>query len=404
MKVSSVVMGVLAALYAAFAAMGADESKALLPLKYAASDYTSATIYHSPQSPDFTCWTGTWFMPDRSLMVTFTQATGPFKDRPRTDSKTLAAFPGWPPDGNANYDMKGLDLRNVYLRSTDGGKSWKEVSADPFRSCMNHATSKAQVALNGGVIVRAVWGQYLPFDATFPKTGCLQWSSDGAKTWSGPGKPLLDPKRFTTYPTRLRLLRDGRLIVTGGLLRVPAGTLAANVNRPPIEPLLMVSSDHGKTWAKPVTVVPDPYRANWSGEEYDVAELPTGDLLCVFRTVDTTLKTNREVRWQALLKKVGRSWTPQDAGPSVLGHSGHPELLTKQEGVVLHIATDGIYGTADAGKSWHALEGSRASRYYPRSVQGADGRIFIFSHVGGDDAYGAVDQSIRMDTFRLIAK
>ena len=30
-----------------------------------------------------------------------------------------------------------------------------------------------------------------------------------------------------------------------------------------------------------------------------------------------------------------------------------------------------------------------------------DGRIYIFAHVGGDDAYGSVDQSIVMDTFRL---
>ncbi len=404
MKFSSFAVGLLTALCAAVAASGADDSSASLPLKYIASDYTSTTIYHSPQSPGFTCWTGTWIMPDRSLMVTFTQATGPFKDRPRTDAKMLAAFPGWPPNGNPNYDMNGLDLRNVYLRSTDEGKSWNEVSSDPFRSCMNHSTGKAQVALADGVIVRAVWGQYLPFDDTFPKTGCLQRSHDGGKTWSGPEKPLLDPKRFTTYPTRLRLLRDGRLMVTGGILRVPAGTLAANVNRAPIEPLMMTSSNGGKTWSKPVTVVPDPYRANWSGEEYDVAELATGNLLCVFRTVDPTLKTNREVRWQALLKRARRSWMSHDCGPSVLKHSGHPELLATREGMVLHIATDGIYGTSDAGKSWHLLEGSRASRYYPRSVQAADGRIFIFSHIGGDDAYGAVDQYIRMDTFRLTAK
>ena len=35
------------------------------------------------------------------------------------------------------------------------------------------------------------------------------------------------------------------------------------------------------------------------------------------------------------------------------------------------------------------------------AVQSADGRIFVFGHVGGDDAYGKVDQSIVMDSFRL---
>ena len=34
-------------------------------------------------------------------------------------------------------------------------------------------------------------------------------------------------------------------------------------------------------------------------------------------------------------------------------------------------------------------------------MQAADGRIFVFGHVGGDDAYGKSDQSIVMDSFRL---
>jgi len=41
---------------------------------------------------------------------------------------------------------------------------------------------------------------------------------------------------------------------------------------------------------------------------------------------------------------------------------------------------------------------------YPRSVQAADGHIFVFGHVGGDNAYGKVDQSIVMDSFRLVKK
>jgi hypothetical protein len=338
-------------------------------------------------------------MPDKSMMVSLTQATGPLKDRPRTDPKTLAHFPGWPPNGNANYDMNGLDLRNVYLQSKDADTTWKQVSADAFRSCMNHATGKAQLALPDGTIVRAVWGQYLPFDDV-PKTGYLQRSRDESKTWSPPETPLLDPKQFWTFPTRLRLLRDGRLIVTGGLMRLPAGTLPENVNRPPIEPLLMVSSDAGKTWGPPIDVVGE-HAKSWSGEEYDTAELPSGDLLCVFRTVDPIGKTTKEVRWQALLKKDGKSWRSQDVRPAPLPHSGHPELLATREGVILHIANSGIDATTDAGQSWHSLPGAKPSGYYPRSVQGGDGRVYIFSHIGGDDAYGAVDQSIRMDTFRI---
>src|SRR5262249_6085443 len=105
-------------------------------------------------------------------------------------------------------------------------------------------------------------------------------------------------------------------------------------------------------------------------------------------------------RWQGLLKKDGKSWKPQDFGPAPFPPSGYPNLLATREGVVLHIATPGVHWTADAGKTWHKLN-VPGSHYYPTSVQSADGRIYVFAHVGRDDAYGSVDQSIVMDTFRL---
>ena len=93
----------------------------------------------------------------------------------------------------------------------------------------------------------------------------------------------------------------------------------------------------------------------------------------------------------------------EHAGPAVLPHSGHPELLATREGPILHVATSGIHSTSDAGKTWHQLD-LPGTAYYPRSVQATDGRIFVFGHIGGDDAYGKSDQSIVMDSFRLQAK
>lgn len=46
-------------------------------------EYEQRAIYHSPQTPGFTSWAGAWTMPDHSLMVCFTQATGPVEGRPR---------------------------------------------------------------------------------------------------------------------------------------------------------------------------------------------------------------------------------------------------------------------------------------------------------------------------------
>lgn len=365
-----------------------------------AVEHSRTTIYHSPETPGFTCWTGTWTMPDGSLMVCFTQATGPLEGRPRV-SEEIGRKLAWPPTGHPDYDMTGLDLRNVHLRSFDGGKTWQRASADPFQSCMNGCTGQCETALADGTVIRGVWGHYLPYDPNVPKTGYLQRSHDGTKTWDPP-EMLLDPDEYSAWPKRLRRLADGRLIVLGGFAPVPANSRTRGEYGRILQPLLMVSPDDGKTWSEPIPVVPEEHRTDWGGEEFDAAELPDGDLVCVFRRRDPQGRTG-EVRWQGVLKKKGDGWVPEGVGPAPFPHSGHPELLATREGVVLHVATSGVDWTDDAGRTWRRLEGAPPTRYYPRSVQAEDGRIYVFAHVGGDNPYGSVDQSIVMDRFRLSA-
>jgi len=213
---------------------------------------------------------------------------------------------------------------------------------------------------------------------------------------------LLDPKKYSAWPKRIRVLRDGRLIIVGGVAHVPANSRTRAEYNALFEPLLLVSSDKGKTWKGPIPVVPEKQKHGWGGEEFDMAELPNGDLLCVFRRTDPDQK-GREVRWQGVLKKADDTWIADEVGPSPLPHSGHPELLATREGPILHLATNGIHWTSDAGKTWNRLK-VPGTGYYPHSVQTADGRIFVFGHVSGDDAYGKVDQSIVMDSFRLEKK
>ena len=369
------------------------------------ADYQRRTIYHSPQSPGFTCWTGIWSMPDQSLMLAFTQATGPLKGRAKAPPAVRQRL-SWPPVGRENYDMTGLDLSNVYLRSTDHGKTWKQVSQDHFRSCMNGAAcARSQLALSEDTIIRTVWGRYLPYnDPPVPQTGLLQRSSDRSQTWQ-PLQAILDPKTITLFVTKLKRLRDGRILAIGGAADVPANNRLSRYElNARWYPVVLVSRDHAQTWGRPIKVVPANAAKNWGGEEFDVAELANGDLLCVYRRIDpASEKRNREVRWQSLLKKQEDRWTPQRVGPTPFPHSGHPTLLATREGVVLHIATSGIHWTQDAGLSWHRLD-LPGTHYYPDTVQGHDGQIHISAHVGGDNAYGAVDQSITLDSFHLMVE
>ncbi len=295
--------------------------------EFTAVEHQRKIIYHSPQSPGFTCWCGAWAMPDGSLMTCFTQATGPVEGRESGPAEFLKQL-NWPPSEDRGFDMTGLELRNVHLRSNDAGQTWKQVSADSFRTCMNGATGEAEMALADGTVIRAVEGFYLPYDTDHPRTGYIQRSTDGTKSW-GKAEQLLPPEKYSAFPKRIRQLRDGRLVIVGGVASVPANSRTRHEYSALFDPLLVVSSDSGKTWTGPIPIAPEEYRGKWGGEELDVAELANGNLLCVFRRPNPD--GAGEVRWQGVMKKAGASWEPAVISPAPFPHSGHPELLATRD-------------------------------------------------------------------------
>jgi hypothetical protein len=357
------------------------------------------TIYHSPQTPGYTCWTGIWRMPDGSVMICFTQATGPVQGwRPRAPLDVLRRMPTAQQE-NPAYDFTGLAQENIYLRSTDGGQTWVKVSADPFASCLNGYCGGGAVALPDGTILRVAWGQSLTY-GDVPDTGFLQRSTDGTGTW-GPPEYLSSDSRLQTFPTRIRALRDGRVVVTGGAGPYDPETWTWMAQLPKIRPCLWIGRDpECRMWTDPLYVAPE--GVNYAGEEWDSAELDNGDLLAILRTAtyDAAGNTLSQERRQSLLTKRGDTWEPGPIAPAPFPHSGHPELLRTREGAILHIAQPGIAWTADAGATWTPLD-CPGSAYYPHAVQLDDGTILIASHIGSDDPYGKTDQAVVLDDLRL---
>jgi hypothetical protein len=374
-----------------------------------ATNYSRTQIYPAAglgtdTTYNWNSWLGTWQMPDGSMMVGITRATGPL------------TLPGV---DRTEYDYSGLDIDVVYLRSFDGGAHWSHVAdsdvsfatADDSGMGTHANASPVTIALTDGSLIRRVYGWDYGAFPNMPGTTFIQrssdggvtWSamptsSDGGVTWSDPDPNiqefLLDPNTTTVQMTRTRRLRDGRLLMVGNVWN------GKNTQSAPREPLMVVSSDEAKTWQR-ITLT----GADWTKfNEWDFTELDNGDLFIVAR-----INQNMQVRWQGVMKKNGASWTYQALTASTLPHSGHPELLKSREGPVLHIATTGTTFTTNAG-TWNPLrfdtladraDGDYQSSYYPHSQQAADGWVYVFSHRGADDYYGRTDQAVFMDKFRL---
>lgn len=348
-----------------------------------ATEYRRRRAYHSPQKPGYTAWVGAWIGPQETLNTAFVQATGPVPS---------------PPD----RDWAKLDMVAIILSSADGGESWETVREDPFDGPPYAYTGQATLGLDDGTIIRRVNGEDLAGFAEAPGTAFLERLEPGSRSWSGQ-QILLDPERFTYNVSRIQELSDGRLITSGGYWEVPAGQ--RDVSRPvtDYDPgwLLMTSDDEGRSWQQALTV---PEGNAPLPNEWDLAELPNGDLLAVMRTAPDPV-TREQSRSQAILRREGDGWVMEPSEPAPFPHSGHPELLATREGPVLHIATTGIHYTLDAGRSWRPLPfaggAEYRSGYYPSAVQSGDGTIYVLSHAGADDPYGARDQSIIVDAFRL---
>lgn len=364
-----------------------------------AVDCEKRVIYHSPQTPGYTSWAGVWEMPDGSVLASFTQATGPLEGwRQRAPEAILRQLPTAQQEIPA-YDFTGLTQENLCLRSADGGTTWEPYASDTFSSALNGYTNGSVAVLADGTLLRTGWGQSLTY-CDVRRTGFVQRSRDAGKTW-GPPEYLSEDPNVQTFPTRIRVLRDGRVVVTGGLAPCDPVTWQWMPLMPLVRHCMWIGGDPlGLSWSEAIPVTPPD--ADFRCEEWDAAELEDGDLLAVFRgiTYDAAGNCLAQDRRQSILRKQGDTWVPGPVTVMPFPHSGHPELLVTREGVILHVAPPGIHWTADRGATWHALD-CPGTEYYPHAVQLRDGTILAIGHRGSDDAYGKTDQAIVMNRFRL---
>lgn len=326
------------------------------------------TIYHSPETPGYTSWCGLWQLPNGRLRCDFLQLTGPFEN-------PVTVLP--------------------VLESRDEGKTWTHVKDVPTQVILKGGivqslkdTGRGMAVLPDGVMIRPA--QPPLFDGNV--SGWAERSADGRK-WEKiyPASP----QKYRVYPTVIRPLRDGRVVLFAGCWKVGdysnGKTSVENLTK-----CIFVSSDKGRTWGRPVIVMPLSVGAC---EESDFCELPNGDLFFVHRAVHYG-KEPLQTRMQSVVHRRGEDFVPGPCEPAALPHSGFPMVLYAKEGVILHLATDGVNWTNDLGKTWTRLD-IPGTPYYPKALQLKDGKIVLVGHNGWDDVYGTVDQSIIYQEFRL---
>ena len=104
-------------------------------------------------------------------------------------------------------------------------------------------------------------------------------STDGGKTW-GEKIFFLPPAQYRTWPTLIRRLDDGRLVLFAGCWK-RGDHQNGNGALPNMTKVMFVSADEGKTWGQPIVVMPTKQGVC---EESDFCELPNGDFFFVHRT------------------------------------------------------------------------------------------------------------------------
>jgi hypothetical protein len=345
--------------------------------------FESRPIYHSPQTPGYSAWCTLWRTRGGELRLAFQQVTGPADDWTKRTNVTVIL-------GSDEQAAAWKPLREVPARTNAASQEDKIYAAPASSSFCGHGIA----ALADGTLVTGLW------PTKRDKSGYVQRSTDEGLTWSPPIF-LVDPEQFRVYPTQVHSLRDGRLLFFAGVYAHGEKESAANVRKAMFE-----SRDAGQTWGPPIWIMP---REVGVCEESDFVELDNGDLLFIHRTehYDGDLKYLGSNRLQNIFRRKaggdgsgGGGWAIGPFTEVPMPHSGFPELLKTRNGSILHIGTDGVWHTGPDLHTWSRLD-LPGSPYYPRATQLKDGRILVVGHVGGDDEYGKVDQTIVQQTFYL---
>lgn len=365
-------------------------------------------IYHSPTNPGHTCWVSLWPVPGgRDVMMSFDQITGPV-DHAKPDARSRRVWyermgkerGQWFIDHG--YDATGLTMEVLTFRSSDLGQNWHQVGSYPYPGTLGVLDDPQSVMLPDGSIVRTRYGSLIDDPELPPDAALVQRSEDGGKTWTKP-VPMLDRERYFSHPIRPYLMRDGRVAaVVVYYLKTHPGETARRIQWTSVG--LLLSGDAGKTWSRDPLVIVKNDGGFRPADEPAMVELPNGDLFFIHRIYGFLIRADESTSYQAnrrqsIMWKDLDTFHPGPVRDTPIPHGAKPDIIYLKEDLILYSGSGGFWWTADEGKNWQRLELPAGTQtpalYQPEALQLADGSVLCVRHIGGDDAYGKVNQSIR---------
>jgi hypothetical protein len=355
-------------------------------------------------SPGLACWC---FL-DRNaatgeVVLSFTEITDP-----------TGRFKSDPPC----YDFSRVRRKQIFLVSRDRGETWSTLAEHEWHNAadawqLNGYWEKMKFLPGGKLLMFASEHTHMGRRPML----FYSISSDMARTWSPPRPVTDDPKR-SIFAGDLIRMQDGRWIHVYELYDVSGPLYRTRIRRRPEIWMdrpgspqrfgCAISTDGGLTWRDR----PD-LDISFEGElnrglvyEPAVTTLKNGHLLVVARRHRREAFGGEGLPW--------RQWTLEPNGDGFrvvgehdcqadvpLGHTGHPELLTTHDGIVVGIRSDGIWASVDDGRFWERIEDHYIG-YYPQAVELDDGSILAVGHRGGDDPWPPhVDQDVRATRIRI---
>lgn len=367
-------------------------------------EFTETLVYEPQRRPGFVAWASAFAYGDGSIGLSFDEILE--QENPDFTPMRLeyAEAAGVPVSyGSVEAGSASQRTYRVYLRAPDG------VHFTETGRCPRARGALCNVGFPDGRIVG--------FDVPRRNEAGTGWctgisvreSEDGGATWRDVRTLLPDQ---SVYMWRARRLRGGTIILLASLYGTPWGANSARPARNALLPgeteltrvqAFFLTTEDGVRFSEPHFILP-----GIGAHEYDVAELPDGRLLFVAGDVQATpvgrqLVTPTADGWVNGPLLPVRGGAPQNAVRDPQG-GFVPETLAWDDArrcLVGYRRGKGFSLSNDGGENWTRTEPDvpYTRLYQPMLLPLGGGRFALYGHVGGDNAFGECEMSIRAQVF-----